>query len=94
MDSILPILYVGVFSSTISYTLQIVAQKVTNPTVVSVLMCLESVFALLCQTLLAVFFPGSAQFLSPMQYVGCGIMFVAVLLTQLDVFSLFKKKKG
>ena len=93
IDSILPILYVGVFSSTIAYTLQIVAQKGTNPTVVSVLMCLESVFALLCQTLLALLFPGSAQFLSPMQYVGCGIMFIAVLLTQIDVFSLFKKNK-
>lgn len=92
-DSILPILYVGAISSTIAYTLQIAAQKGTNPTVVSLLMCLESVFALLCQMALAVFYPDKWSFLTPMQYVGCGIMFLAVVLAQVDVFSVFKEKK-
>ena len=41
---ILPILYVGVFSSGVAYTLQILAQKDSNPTVVTILLSLESVF--------------------------------------------------
>ena len=90
-ESILPVLYVGVFSSTIAYTLQIVAQKGTNPTIVSVLLCLESVFALLVQTVMTLI-SGSENFLSTMQYVGCGIMFLAVVLTQIDFRAIFKKR--
>ena len=47
-----PILYVGIFSSGVAYTLQILAQKDSNPTVVSLLLSLESVFATLAGALL------------------------------------------
>ena len=40
-----PVLYVGIFSSGVGYTLQILAQKDSDPTVVSLLLSLESVFA-------------------------------------------------
>lgn len=71
------VLYVGVFSSGVAYTLQILAQKDSNPTVISMLLSLESVFALI----------GGAIFLKerlePREYIGCAIMLVAVVLAQL-----------
>ena len=71
------IMYMGVFSSGVAYTLQVLAQKGSNPTVISMLLCLESVFALL----------GGAIFLNevllPQEYIGCAIMLVAVVLAQL-----------
>lgn len=72
-----PLLYVGVFSSGVAYTLQILAQKGSNPTVVSLLLSLESVFAVLAA---AVFL---GEVLSPREYAGCAIMLAAVLLAQL-----------
>ena len=44
---ILPLLYVGIFSCGVGYTLQILAQKGSNPTVVTILLSLESVFAVI-----------------------------------------------
>lgn len=71
------LMYMGVFSSGVAYTLQVLAQKGSNPTVISMLLCLESVFALI----------GGAIFLSevlqPLEYLGCAIMLVAVVLAQL-----------
>ncbi len=72
-----PLLYVGVFSSGIAYTLQILAQKGSNPTVVSLLLSLESVFSVLS----AAIFLG--EILTPREYLGCGIMLTAVILAQL-----------
>ena len=74
-----PILYVGVFSSGVAYTLQIVAQKDANPTVVSVLMSMESVFATLSG---AIFLQ---EVLSGREYAGCALMLVAVVLVQIPV---------
>ena len=74
-----PILYVGVFSSGVAYTLQIVAQKDANPTVVSVLMSMESVFATLSG---AIFLQ---EVLSGREYAGCALMLVAVVLAQIPV---------
>ena len=75
--AIWPLLYLGVFSSGIAYTLQIVAQKGSNPTVISILMSLESVFAVI----------GGALFLkdqlSAREYFGCLLMLAAVVLAQL-----------
>ena len=71
------ILYVGVLSSGVAYTLQIVAQKGSNPTVVSLLLSLESVFAVLA---------GAAVLhdrMSGREYLGCLLMLAAVVLAQL-----------
>jgi len=73
------VLYVGIFSSGVAYTLQIFAQQAANPTVVSLLLSLESVFAtvfgaiVLHETLLA------------REYAGCIIMLCAVCLAQIPV---------
>ena len=83
------LVYLGVISSGVGFTLQILAQKGANPTLVSLLLCLESVFAVL----------GGAIFLGQVmtlrEYAGCAIMFVAVVLSQLPVSfrSLLKHKK-
>lgn len=79
------IAYLGVFSCAVAYTLQVVAQKrVTNATVASVLMSLESVFAALTGALFG-------ESMSPLQILGCAIMFAAVTLAQIDFKALRPK---
>ena len=80
----LPILYVGVFSSGVAYTLQILAQKDSNPTVVTILLSLESVFAVIAGAIIL------KQQMSVREYVGCAIMFAAVILAQIQ-FPVKKK---
>lgn len=71
-----PLLYAGVLSSGVAYTLQIVAQKNTNPAVASLLMSLEAVFALLSGwVILGDSFSGREIF-------GAALMFGAILLAQ------------
>lgn len=72
-----PILYVGIFSSGVAYTLQILAQKDSNPTVVSLLLSLESVFATLSGALIL------GDKMSGKEYFGCVLMLAAVMLAQL-----------
>ncbi len=71
------ILYVGIFSCAVAYTLQILAQKGGNPAVVSVLLCLESFFAVVSAALLL------GERMDGREYLGCGLMLLAVLLSQL-----------
>ena len=73
----IPLLYVGVLSSGVAYTLQILAQKGSNPTVVSLLMSLESVFATVFGALIL------HELMSGREIFGCGLMLVAVVLAQL-----------
>lgn len=82
IGSALPsLLFLGIGSSGIAYTLQILAQKDGDPTVVSVVMSLESVFGVLG----GVIFLGESM--SPKEYIGCVIVFAAVILSQIE----FKK---
>ena len=74
----LSILYVGVFSSGVGYTLQILAQKDSNPTVVTILLSLESVFAVIAGAIIL------KQQMSVREYIGCAIMFAAVILAQIQ----------
>jgi drug/metabolite transporter (DMT)-like permease len=68
---------VGILSSGVAYTLQILAQKGSNPTVVSLLMSLESVFATVFGALIL------HEMMSGREIFGCGLMLVAVVLAQL-----------
>ena len=72
-----PLLYTGILSSGIAYTLQILAQKDSDPTVVSLLLSLESVFAVLSGALIL------HDTMSGKEYFGCLLMLVAVILAQL-----------
>lgn len=73
----LPIAYAGILSSGVGYTLQIVAQKDTQPTVASLLMSLESVFSLIFGWILL------KESMSGVELLGCGLMFAAIVWVQL-----------
>lgn len=73
----LPLAYAGVLSSGVAYTLQIITQKHLNPTVASLLMSLESVFAALTGWLIL------KERLSPKELLGCVLVFAAIILAQL-----------
>jgi len=75
----LPLLYVGVFSCGVGYTLQILAQKGSNPTVVTILLSLESVFAVIAGAIIL------HQSMTPREYLGCVLMFLAVVLAQIPL---------
>lgn len=72
-----PLLYTGVISSGVGYTLQIIGQKGVNPTVASLVLSLESVISVLAGWVLL------GQSMSPKELLGCLLMFVAIILAQL-----------
>ncbi len=72
-----PLLYTGVLSSGVAYTLQIVGQKRVEPTVASLIMSLESVFAAVSGWLVL------GQPLSGLELLGCGLVFAGVVLAQI-----------
>lgn len=72
-----PILYAGIMSCGVAYTLQIVGQKNMNPTVASMILSLESVVSVLAGLLIL------QQKLKGREILGCVLMFVAVVLSQL-----------
>ena len=74
--ALVPVLYAGICSDGIAYTLQIIGQKTTDPTVASIIMSLEAVFAALGGWIIL------SESLSPVELVGCALVFVAVLLSQ------------
>ena len=73
----LPILYAGVMSCGVAYTLQIIGQKNMDPTVASLILSLESVFSVLAGWLIL------HQTLSMREFFGCILMFLAIVLAQL-----------
>lgn len=72
----MPILYAGALSSGVAYTLQIVGQKDMNPTLASLIMCLESVISALAGWLIL------HQALSTRELLGCVLMFIAIVISQ------------
>ena len=72
-----PLLYTGVVSSGVGYTLQILGQRTVNPSVASLILSLESVFAALAGWAIL------GQALSLRELFGCALVFVAVILAQL-----------
>lgn len=75
----IPILYAGVMSCGVGYTLQIIGQNGLNPTIASLLMSLESVFSVLAGWIII------GQKLTPREILGCVIIFVAIVLAQIPV---------
>lgn len=72
-----PILYAGVMSCGVAYTLQIIGQKNMNPTVASLILSLESCISVLAGWVIL------GQQLSTREIAGCVIMFAAIILAQL-----------
>mgnify|MGYP005973051099 FL=1 len=79
------ILYAGILSCGVAYTLQILGQKHTNPTLATMLMSLESVFAALSGWLIL------GERLSIKEFIGCVLIFAAVILAQLAGTDKLKK---
>ncbi len=73
----MPILYAGVMSCGVAYTLQIVGQKGMNPTVASLILSMESVISVIAGWLIL------HQKLSGRELLGCVLMFAAIILVQL-----------
>ncbi len=78
-DAWIPILYAGICSSGIGYTLQIVGQQGVNPTVASLLLSLESVFAVISGALIL------KEKLSARELTGCLLIFIAITLAQIPI---------
>lgn len=86
LDAYIPILYTGILSSGVAYTLQIIGQKNLDPSVASILMSFESVFAVLAGLIYG-------ETLTALQALGCILMFGAIILTQLPVKTKRNIKK-
>ena len=82
--AILPLLFLGIGSSGCAYTLQILGQRHCPPAPAAILMSTESLFGALGAALIL------GEVLSPREYVGCAVVFCAVILSQLPL----KSKKG
>lgn len=75
--AIFPLLYAGILSSGIAFTLQIIGQKGLNPTLASILMCFESVISAIAGWVFL------HQVLSAKEILGCAVLFAAILLATL-----------
>lgn len=84
LASAMPTLYLGIFSSGVAYTSQIIGQKYVDVTVASIILSLESVFGALGGAILL----GETK--TPLQLFGCAVVFAAVILSQ---FPSRKKDK-
>ena len=76
LPSWLPVVYTGIFSMGVAYTLQIIAQKDSDPTVASVILSLESVFAAVFGAIIL------KESMSLKEIAGCVLIFTAVILSQ------------
>ena len=81
------IAYAGILSSGVGFTLQIVAQKDTDPTTATLIMSLESVFAAVSGCLFL------NEVLLPKEILGCILVFVAVILAQVPLPTKSKEKR-
>ena len=76
-QAVLPILYAGIFSCGVAYTLQIIGQAEMNPTIASLILSLESVISVLAGWIIL------QEILTGRQGLGCILVFGAVILAQL-----------
>ena len=95
---IIPILYCGIGSVGVAYTCQVIGQRGTEPALASIILCTESIFAAIGEMpiyylMAALGFGDSITKPSPLPvlgYMGCGLIFIGILLAQA---KFFKTKK-
>lgn len=80
------ILYAGIMSSAVGYTLQAAGQKGLNPAVASLAMCMESVFSAIGGWLIL------GESLTPVEAAGCALMFAAIVLTEVPVERVLRSR--
>ncbi|MGN0657250.1 MAG: DMT family transporter [Ruminiclostridium sp.] len=94
VDGIVPLLYLGVLSSGVGYTLQIVGQKNMNPTVAALILSLESVISSVAGYFAyQIGYLTTDQTMTARQVAGCVVVFAAVILVQIP-FPQRKKAKA
>ena len=87
--SILPgLLYYGVCSGGLAYTLQIIGQSDADPAVASIILSLESVFGAIGGAILL------DEVMELKEYIGCGVVFIAIIIAQLDFKSIWARIRG
>lgn len=86
-ENTLPILFLGIGSSGIAYTLQIIGQRGADPAAASIILSLESVFGVIGSAIIF------GEQMSGREYIGCTIVFVAVLLAQISPTEIYRKIK-
>lgn len=81
-----PILYAGLMSVGVAYTCQIIGQKHADPTTASIIMSFESVFSALGEAIMFTFILTNRNYtpLSLSNYIGCAIMFLGIVISQLN----------
>lgn len=95
IDGAVPVLYAGVLSSGVGYTLQIVGQKGMNPTAAALILSLESVISSVAGYLAyRVGFLATDQTMTARQVAGCVVVFAAVILVQVPIPNRRRKKEG
>ena len=95
IDGAVPVLYAGVLSSGVGYTLQIVGQKGMNPTAAALILSLESVISSVAGYLAyRVGFLTTDQTMTARQVAGCVVVFAAVILVQVPIPDRKRKKEG
>ena len=87
LGSAIPLLYAGAVSTGIGFTFQVIGQKDVPATIASLIMSLESVIAGLAGWVLL------HEILSKKELFGCGLVFVAIIITQLPLDKLKHKIK-
>ena len=93
IDGAIPILYTGIMSSGVAYTLQILGQRNFNPTIAALIMSLESVISAVASYFAyAMGFLTQDQSLTSIQIIGCVIMFGAVIFVQIPFHKLKPRK--
>ena len=96
LDAWFPIVYAGLSSSAVGFTLQIYGQKYAHPALATIFMSLESVIALLCEWLCSVtgiFVVGSGITMTANKIVGCCLAFIGIVLAQLPIGQLLRRRK-
>lgn len=94
IDGAVPVLYAGVLSSGVGYTLQIVGQKGMNPTAAALILSLESVISSVAGYLAyRVGFLTTDQTMTARQVAGCVVVFAAVILVQVPIPDRKKFRK-
>ena len=82
-----PILYLSLLSSAVGYTLQMIGQKyASGPTLASILMSMESVFAVIGGIIFMHAVPKANE------WIGCGLMLAAIIIAQLPSPKTKKKQ--
>lgn len=84
LSGAIPILYSGVLSAGAGFTLQIVGQKNTSPTVASLLLSMEAVFGAISGYLIL------DELLTSRELLGCILMFIAIVISQLPEKTVLK----